>query len=72
MGGIPTVSTKLMALRGAIATKLFRGGMQTENPYQLSVAVQAGCLLVSAPLLIMYGFLQRYFTESIERTGIVG
>ena len=31
-----------------------------------------GCLLVMAPLLIMYIFLQRLFTESIERTGIVG
>lgn len=32
----------------------------------------SGCLLVVAPILILYIFLQRFFTESIERTGIVG
>lgn len=31
-----------------------------------------GCLLTITPLVIMYLFLQRFFTESIERTGIVG
>ena len=34
--------------------------------------MQAGCLLSIAPLLIMYVALQRYFTEGIERTGLVG
>ncbi len=33
---------------------------------------QAGCLLAILPVLILYIFLQKYFTESIERTGIVG
>ena len=28
--------------------------------------------LVILPLLILYLFMQRYFVESIERTGIVG
>ena len=32
----------------------------------------AGSLLYIAPLLIMYMVLQRYFVQSIERTGIVG
>lgn len=31
-----------------------------------------GCLLVMAPLLVMYILLQRFFVESVERTGIVG
>jgi multiple sugar transport system permease protein len=34
--------------------------------------LECGCLLVILPLLIMYIFAQRFFTESIERTGIVG
>ena len=34
--------------------------------------LECGCLLVMLPLLIMYILLQRQFTESIERTGIVG
>ncbi|MFP4015692.1 MAG: carbohydrate ABC transporter permease [Halanaerobiales bacterium] len=31
-----------------------------------------GMLMFIAPLLILYAFMQRYFVESIERTGIVG
>ena len=34
--------------------------------------LSCGCLLVIGPLLILYIFAQRFFTESIERTGIVG
>ena len=33
---------------------------------------QAGCLLTILPLLIVFIFLQKYFTEGLERTGIVG
>lgn len=32
----------------------------------------AGILLYIAPVLVVYAFLQRYFVESITRTGIVG
>lgn len=38
----------------------------------LSVIINTGMLMVIAPLLILYGFLQRVFIESVERTGIVG
>lgn len=34
--------------------------------------VSAGCLLFIAPMLIMFLFLQRKFTQSIDRVGIVG
>lgn len=55
----------------------------TSNQKQLGIAatdllmmkdslLECGCLLVMTPLLVMYIFLQRFFTESIERTGIVG
>lgn len=36
------------------------------------VYTQAACLLYILPLLIMYIFLQKYFTESVVRAGIVG
>jgi len=36
------------------------------------VHIMASCLLVIAPSLIFYIFTQRYFVESIERTGITG
>ena len=34
--------------------------------------LSAGALLVVVPPLLLYIFTQKYFTESIERTGIVG
>ncbi|MBE6903059.1 MAG: carbohydrate ABC transporter permease [Ruminococcaceae bacterium] len=33
--------------------------------------IQSGCLVVIIPVLILYIFLQKFFTESIERTGLV-
>jgi len=37
-----------------------------------SAVLEAACFVVIVPLLILYIFAQRYFTESITRTGIVG
>ncbi|HHU62582.1 MAG: carbohydrate ABC transporter permease [Bacillota bacterium] len=37
-----------------------------------SLINNAGMVLVIVPLLILYILLQRYFVESVERTGIVG
>jgi len=37
-----------------------------------SIVNNAGMLMFIAPLLVIYGVLQRYFVESIERTGIKG
>lgn len=42
------------------------------SPYILRTYLQAGSLLTIVPPLILYIFTQRQFTESIERTGIVG
>jgi multiple sugar transport system permease protein len=42
------------------------------TPFQSRMYMQAGALMTIAPLLILYMFTQKYFTESIERTGIVG
>ncbi|MBQ2387454.1 MAG: carbohydrate ABC transporter permease, partial [Clostridia bacterium] len=42
------------------------------DEYRSSPIKLAGCLLFIAPLMIMYLFLQNYFVESVERTGIVG
>lgn len=37
-----------------------------------TIVNNTGMFLFILPLLILYVFLQRYFIESIERTGIVG
>lgn len=47
-------------------------GVNTLDPFTLSARLQAGALLTVLPMLVLFGFLQKYFTESIERTGIVG
>lgn len=44
----------------------------TNTPDEIRTYLQAGCLLTVLPPLVLYIFTQRFFTESIERTGIVG
>ncbi len=39
---------------------------------ELSIIENTGMLMFMAPLLLLYVFLQRYFIESVARTGIVG
>jgi len=42
------------------------------DPNHVAMVVDTGILLAIAPLILMYIAVQRYFVESIERTGIVG
>jgi multiple sugar transport system permease protein len=42
------------------------------SPYQVRMYMQAGALLTILPPFALYIVLQKYFTESIERSGIVG
>lgn len=42
------------------------------DPNHVAMVVDTGILLAIAPLIIMYLFVQRYFVESVERTGVVG
>ncbi len=57
-----------------------KAALQNENIYNISnntpdqirTYLQAGCLLTILPPLALYVVTQRFFTESVERTGIVG
>jgi multiple sugar transport system permease protein len=42
------------------------------DPNHVAMIVDTGILLAIAPLILMYLFVQRYFVESVERTGVVG
>ncbi|XEC93619.1 carbohydrate ABC transporter permease [Paenibacillus tarimensis] len=42
------------------------------DPNHVAMIVDTGILLAIAPLVILYLFVQRYFVESVERTGVVG
>ncbi|MDI9477758.1 MAG: carbohydrate ABC transporter permease [Bacillota bacterium] len=48
------------------------GASPLEGDQYMSILDNAGMILVILPLLILYSFLQRYFIESVERSGIVG
>ncbi len=55
-------------LKGA----LFHDASLQVSTRELVVWTQASCLISVAPMLIMYIFLQKHFTEGIERSGLVG
>ncbi len=67
--GVPTIATQLSSLKGALSQKV-NTGVMTE--LECAAYVQGGCLISMLPMLILYMFTQRQFTESIERSGIVG
>jgi len=48
-----------------------RSGVTIEMSY-ISILVQTATLLAIAPIIVLYMFAQRFFVESVERTGIVG
>ncbi|SDW56409.1 carbohydrate ABC transporter permease [Paenibacillus sp. CF384] len=47
-------------------------GIKEPDPVYTSMLLNTGVLLTIAPLIAMYLFVQRYFVESVERTGITG
>jgi multiple sugar transport system permease protein len=68
MTGRSTLAVALSSLRLSLRLQ----GVDIYDPFMLTTRLQAGALVTVLPLLIMYIVLQKYFTESVERTGIVG
>lgn len=66
------MSLQLSSLPHNLAIKLVGGVATNSDPFYQSMVQDTGILLAIAPLVIIYLFVQRYFVESIERTGIVG
>lgn len=64
----------LSVMLNRLKTLLASGGMIGKNASTLEsrMYMQAGALLSILPPLVLYLFAQKHFTESIERTGIVG
>jgi multiple sugar transport system permease protein len=63
-----TVALMLKNLNTNLTQQLFQG--QSVSVRQIIVWLEAGCLLSITPILVMYVFLQRYFIEGIERSGL--
>lgn len=64
-----TVATALASLRSTLERLATQNG---SDQLMVQVQVQAGALLAIAPMLVLFIVAQRYFTEGIERSGIVG
>jgi multiple sugar transport system permease protein len=47
-------------------------GLKEPDPVYTSMLLNTGVLLTIAPLIVLYLFVQKYFVESVERTGVVG
>lgn len=70
MDSLRTISTSLEYLNENLATLSPVGAVM--DRFQVVTLVQAACLLVIIPLTVFYIIMQRYFTESVTNTGIVG
>ncbi len=67
-----TIAIMLSNLDNELKARLFDNPKLQIIPREQIVWKEAGCLLSIAPVLLMYVFLQKYFTEGIERSGLVG
>lgn len=65
-----TVATVLYNLDSRLSRALYSNARIKPSDRELIVWKEAGCLMSVLPILIMYVFLQRHFTEGIERSGI--
>lgn len=66
-----TVALAIQNMFNTISTWL-NGGIPQGTAADYLVWIEAGCLLSLIPILIMYIFLQKYFVEGLERSGITG
>jgi multiple sugar transport system permease protein len=64
-------STKVAILK-RIIDKASNGANGASDGLTETVITFAGALLFILPPLVLYLYLQKYFVQSIERTGIVG
>ena len=67
-----TIALMLTNLESELNMRLFNKPNLNINPREQIVWKEAGCLICITPLLVMYTFMQKHFTEGIERSGIVG
>lgn len=66
------MATQLSSLPYNLQILLDGGEAGSTDPFYLSMVQDTGILLSILPLIIMYLFVQKYFVQSIERTGVVG
>lgn len=67
-----TISMMLKNLDTTLNVVIFKNANASVSAREKIVWLEAGCLISITPLLILYASLQKYFTEGIERSGLVG
>ncbi len=67
-----TISLVLKNLDGILNIAIFNNTNANISAREKMVWLEAGCLISITPMLVLYTCLQKYFTEGIERSGIVG
>lgn len=74
MNGTRPLTVELSAIAESMYSSGMTGSMSgvTGTVTTYRTYIMAGCLLTIIVPLVIYLFLQRYFIESVERTGIVG
>ena len=66
-----TLATALASFQANLQNLSTIGGNYTDTAL-IATRMQAAGLMVIAPLLILYAFTQRFFIQSVERTGLTG
>lgn len=76
LGFLPPRLTSIITAANALpeqqAEMLRQLGLQDGEDTLNNAVVMAGALVISAPVLVFFGFAQRQFMQGIERTGITG
>ena len=67
-----TIALQLKNLDASLTRVIFNNGNVKVNARELIVWMEAGCLISITPILVMYIFLQKNFTEGIARSGLTG
>lgn len=67
-----TLALTIKNIESVLNAALFNDSSLRVSSREYVVWTQAACLISVSPMLVMYAFLQKYFTEGIERSGIVG
>ena len=70
MGDATLLSIRVLALGAELYH--YALGERVRDPGVISLYVNAGVLLMIGPLIVKYVFVQRYFVEGIQRSGMVG
>jgi multiple sugar transport system permease protein len=70
--GVPMSGQGLLAMRIDGLQSLLSQVQFIKDPNQIALIINSGVVLVIVPLIVLYLFMQRYFMEGIERSGIVG